>query len=503
MSPISSTLTLLLAFLSACPSNAKIHFLTIGGGPDIFRNQIFFERNVYFFRQTLKNLNLSDQPQSLLFSCGGDVSWQPDISYLDPQEPPRVNQLLSEIFPGNGDIRVRYRPHNIPAVTGPATRKQLEDWFAKTGPTLADGDTLFIYVTTHGGGSGKPAETAKSNISLWNGQSIAVPEFTRLLDKLPQSVRVITVMVQCYSGGFGDIVYTADQSAQLSPQSRCGFFATLSTLTASGCTNSTREETYADYSTHFFAALGAEDRLGHKLDRAALDIDHDGHISLAEAHAYALLAESVDIPTTTSELYLRKVSRIDAGAAVKSSTYKSLRDAADPIRATVLDGLASQLQLATTRPSGDWITTADSMRDGTISQRQSLERKRRQFWNRYARARDKIKTDLQTRWPVLAVNWHPETQTLLRDHADEIVHAVESHSAYAEFRTALDAYNAAETDLERLETTEAKLTRFLRTAASIALEQRLGELAPEAQSTYRHLRQDEASILDAPPPISR
>ena len=55
-----------------------------------------------------------------------------------------------------------------------------------------------------------------------------VKEFAGYLEKLPPGVQVVLVMVQCYGGGFADVIYTGgDAGKGLSPRNRCGFFATV------------------------------------------------------------------------------------------------------------------------------------------------------------------------------------------------------------------------------------------------------------------------------------
>ncbi len=185
-----------------------MHFLIVGGGPNVFSNQVFFEKNVAFFRATLEKLGLSDAPQTLFFDAGMDHGATRDISFVDPADaPPRVNSLLNQILDDKGEVDVNYRAHDVPHVNGPATKKQLTDWFTQTGANLKTGDKLFIYITGHGGGSSNATEPFKSNISLWNNDLISVRELRKLLDKVPVDVPVMMVMVQCYSGGFADLMF--------------------------------------------------------------------------------------------------------------------------------------------------------------------------------------------------------------------------------------------------------------------------------------------------------
>src|SRR4029077_2773259 len=90
---------------------------------------------------------------------------------------------------------------------------------------------------------------------------------------------------------------------------RCGLFASTWDREASGCDPDPDRREQESYPLHFLHALRAEDRDGHPLNRDDLDLDHDGTISLLEAHTRARIMDaSIDVPTTTSERWLRGVA---------------------------------------------------------------------------------------------------------------------------------------------------------------------------------------------------
>jgi hypothetical protein len=483
---------LVILLTSLC--RGSVYFLILGGGPNVYSNQVFFEKNVAFFRATLEQVGLANEPQTLLFGSGMDHGATRDISYVDPKEaPPRVNSLLNQILDGKSEVDVNYRPHDVPRVNGPATKKEITDWFTNTGATLKKGDKLFLYITGHGGGSSNPTEPFRSNISLWNNDSLSVRELRRLLDKVQIDVPVMMVMVQCYSGGFADLVFNEGFSKnQVCPQSRAGFFATMSNLTASGCTTSASEESYADYSTYFFAALGARDRMGHAIEKSRIDLDGDGKISLAEAHAYAQInAESVDIPTCTSDSFLRRIVAIDTAGAFKDQTYTRLRGKS--MRATqsaVLDALAEQLKLADRKPDLlDSVRDLDSA-DATEMRRQSDQRRR--VARNYDRARNDLRGMLENRWPELAAPWHPRVASIVREQSDEIIKAVESHPAYQRMTKTGAQLDLIDEKTDHLEIEHAKCQRFIRVLENIALEQRLPEDRKEA---FARIIQAESAAL--------
>ena len=139
--------------------------------------------------------------------------------------------------------------------------------------------------------------------------------FNRWLDRLDPQVEVVLVMVQCYAGGFANAIFHRhDPDLGLAPHRRCGFFAQVHDRGAAGCTPEANEADYQEYSTFFWAALAGQTRLGDKIDPP--DYDESGQVSLAEAHAYAVIeSDTIDIPTTTSEAVLRNFSRLGREAA--------------------------------------------------------------------------------------------------------------------------------------------------------------------------------------------
>src|SRR6266704_850349 len=93
----ASLFALIASLTCGAGASAKDHFLTIGGGRD---------------------LQFED----------------PDI------EPPRVNQLLAEIFNRETGLTTQYRPHAIPNLWGASGRASIGRWFETIGAKLAEGD---------------------------------------------------------------------------------------------------------------------------------------------------------------------------------------------------------------------------------------------------------------------------------------------------------------------------------------------------------------------------
>ena len=100
---------------------------------------------------------------------------------------------------------------------------------------------------------------------LWNNSRLKVSDFVKKLDKLPKDQPCLLVMVQCYSGGFANVIFKEGNPEKgLSDYPRAGFFATVKDRVAAGCTPDIREKNYHEYSTRFWEGLAEKAGLARK-----------------------------------------------------------------------------------------------------------------------------------------------------------------------------------------------------------------------------------------------
>ncbi|MDB5171766.1 MAG: hypothetical protein JWN51_539, partial [Phycisphaerales bacterium] len=420
--PVSGLLGFSIVILAASFALGGDHFLTIGGGDSPANNQVSLEKNVLFFHRLLTETEGKDVPQDVLFSDGAGKTR--DLQMLAPDDPPRINLLLARVFAGESELAFQFRPHDIPGVRGSSTRRGLEEWFNTTGAKLGEDDRLFIYFTGHGG-AGNPAQN--TTLSMWCERPLTVTDFTKLLDKISPKTQVVLIMVQCHSGGFANVIFKDGKPGPvLSPARRCGFFATTFDRNAAGCTPDTVEEDYKDYSTYFFAALGGKTRTGKRVE--GCDLDGDGRVSLAEAHAHVLLhSDTIDIPVMTSDEFLRQFSKVSGESLIAvEAPYNELLEHATPMQRIVLEGLSKELGLTTQGRATEALHLAEILE----AQRKTAENETRKRNDERGNLARDIRSRLLRRWPELSNAWHPRVAELMQKEGPEIQHAIESDSAY-------------------------------------------------------------------------
>lgn len=272
------------------PDPARFHALLVNGGGSPNINYQPHLAALASLREVLLHAGIPPTQVDVLSSDGDDPA--PDLTVLATETPEdrwlldgtRLErslgsplQLVSSALPG--------------ATLGPATKAGLSAWFDGRGKALRAGDTLLFFVTDHG--TKGPAGPETNAITLWGPeQSITVSEVSSLLAKLAPGVRVVSLMSQCFSGGFAGL--SAHNQAGAAGPTVCGYFSSTADRPAYGC----------------FPENIGDDTVGHAHDFArALAATH----SMAEAHrAVVRLDVTPDVPLRTSDLELERLVRATA-----------------------------------------------------------------------------------------------------------------------------------------------------------------------------------------------
>lgn len=504
--------------LFVCTARASDAFLTIGGGYSPTGNQVSLEKNVLLFQRLLAERYSGGVSHDVFFSDGDDP--QRDLQYEDPAvKLPRANLLVARVFRQTRHQTHQYRNHHIPGLKGPSTRARLGKWFDDVGRKLKKGDRLFVYVTAHGGGSRDKKNRYNTGLYLWNTDRLAMTDFAGMLDRVSPDVPVCLVMVQCYTAGFANILFDKGDAAKgLSKCNRCGFFATVHTRPAAGCTPDINEDNYREYSTYFWEAVRGRKRDGAPVSRP--DYNGDGATTFDEAHAYALLTSStIDISVKTSDRFLRIYSRTPQarsrsrrktrgrrppvaaplpgrGLVSADSPFEQLLKRAAPTERAVLVGLSRQLKLKSARRKSEALKLAAKI----TRDKRSAESERRKKLREYGRLAAEIRKAVLNRWPELSNRWHARVDDILHREGKDLVKLIESHPKYKRFealRKETDRLSTKSLDLERQ---WVKTQRLVRTLENVALAANLPKVAsPEIVRRYHKLRKLESVALPAGP----
>ncbi len=459
------------------PVSAKDHFLVVAGGQEAAKNQVSLEKNMRFFRTVLEEASpVADLTE--YFSSGNADIRSVQFESADEDVPP-ANGYMARLFGSTRYLNLRYRRHTLGEVDGITSSANLNRWFDDHKETLVRGDRVILYVTAHGGKSGDKSKPENTRIHLWNRQTIDVLALQANLKKLPDDVAMVMVMAQCFSGGFAHSIFNDTRSdSGAFDQPVCGFFATVSSRESAGCTPDINEENYDEFSSHFWAAIRGETRMGKPV--ANCDLDGNGRVSFDEAYAYTILtSRNIDIPMKTSGAFLRERSRFreddetkDAQLLTQQTGYAKTLELAEPIERAILEGLSEQLGL-----SGDSRYAAVERAAAAIEKKRADLKKQDDDKKQTADGhRNAIRDTLLGRWPDLANLMTPQSVSLVSESADGFVKAVEGHPRLKAWNKIQKEREAIDEERFKLEKQWARCIRFLRAHNNVVLAENLRHL---------------------------
>lgn len=403
--------------------NEKCNILIWGGGYSPSGNQISLESNIRYFGRIREKIGLGGFPVKTLFADGKDPSR--DIQFLDPNFTiPESTRILAEVLGSHRGLLNQYRNNRISA-DGSSSVKEIDNWIEEINSTSPHSLNL-VYFTGHGG-KGDKKNPHNTHTYLWNNSKIKVSELSKKMDKLPVSQKSIFIMVQCYSGGFANIIFKdGDPRKGLSKHYRAGFFATVHDRVAAGCTPDIREKNYREYSTRFWEALCGESRMGKKT--ISPDYNKDGKTSLNEAHAYVIIhSETIDIPVKTSDIFLRhtvsfnfdqnsskveiKKRILPADVNQTSEKVLNLSDSigtflkfATPSSQAIITSLAKKLRLNGFKIYNETKVKVNDFKN----KREKLSKDKKSKEDQKRKVKDNLKLLIKKEWPELTNLLHPK-----------------------------------------------------------------------------------------------
>ena len=271
------------AALAQKPGDLRV--LAINGGGDRMEN---FASHLAHLRQLVDVLTAGGVPidhVTVLSSDGNDPA--PDLATRESD--PENAWLLQGTYvdPLLRDLTL-YENSALPGIElRPATVSSLSRAVNELRTRLRPGDTLLVYVTDHGTQSHR--DPTRNRITLWGAhESISVAKLGGLLARLPPTVRVVSLMSQCFSGGFA-YLHESREHSRTPDGNTCGYFSSTPDRPAYGCYPEIRGQKAIGHSFEFLSALS---RRGH----------------FPAAHNEILSSDDTpDIPLRSSDVYLAEL----------------------------------------------------------------------------------------------------------------------------------------------------------------------------------------------------
>lgn len=482
------------------------HILVLGGGYSPSGNQISLESNVKYFREISSSIGLGNATVSTYFADGKENGR--DIQFFDPNYlVPDINLIMAELFGKTKGLANQYRSNQLKP-DGSSSIANIDQWFNQRKKSTFPGKNL-IYFTGHGG-KGDNKTPHNTTAYLWSNNRLKVTEFVKKLDQLPTKQSTILVMVQCYSGGFANVIFeNGDPSKGVSKHSRAGFFSTIQTRVAAGCTPDIREENYQEYSTSFWEALSGVSRMGRKINQP--DYNSDGKTSLMEAHSYVCIhSNTIDIPIKTSDILLRKflphqfgskpvrkkVSGIidkylpkifkkdsnDTDSAenqlLEDLSKSTLMTWANPEEKAILFNLSKMLSLQEDFPGKE----IKSLQEDLKKEREDVLKEKKKETEQKKKYSDELRKKLISRYPECSNPFHPTTTLLLSTHQKKsVINLVNEKELWQKLVKQKEKVTNLETERFLLEKKEVKIMRLRRCIENIILAHTLSKKGSEIQ----------------------
>ncbi|MFK7998184.1 MAG: hypothetical protein AB8H86_01260 [Polyangiales bacterium] len=451
--------------------------LIIGGGADPASTQISLAQDVRLARDTFVHLGADP---SVLFGSGDGslVQRSTDVA------PSSLREELADFFDPR-DRAVLYESFDVRAA-GPADADMVLSLVTSLPPQP---EPRFFFLAGHGERGDEPWDAI---IRLWGDVPLSVPEFAEALGEAPTRV----VITSCFGGGFASLFFrdgrppAGDVQASDVMPNRCGFFASTWDREASGCDPNPERAQQQGYAMHFLHALEGEDRDGEEFD---VDFDHDGQVTMLEAHTRARIADrSFDVPSTTSELFLRMVAGKPVSGvheAADGAPEDAAETGAEPPpeappeaeEAAVIAALGAELGL----PSATAVTSrVEALRDAIAEQ----EGTHSAIQERADYAYYSLRIRLLERWPFLDDPWHGEHAALMARESSAIEAVLHDSVEAREYAESLRDQERVAADYDELQVQLARALVLSRAYENVALTALLRAQGGELWQTYEALR---------------
>jgi hypothetical protein len=448
-----------------------VRWILAGGGPTPELNQVQLEQDL-----ALAQAIFAPSGAGLTLFAGGPSSMA--VQVLDEEDPDRLRAELASLLDPRGGRESRYRRTTLRA-HGDASATSILDALERA---LGAGDApLTVYLAGHGDWGEAPVE---NRFLTWGADELHVGDLARVLDEGPWRRPARLVITSCFSGGFAEIAFASADPAQGAAQTpRCGFFATVWDRPAAGCDPNPDRGAQEGYGIHFLNALRSQDRESRLVALGEIDIDGDGTISLLEAHTRArIVSGSIDIPTTTSERFLREVAGSlpelrPADRAPRAGDAGRAAEIELPEERRTIEGLRARLGLADAEEARARLEQLDTDLEARGAELDEAE-------EALALAEEDLAAALLHRWPLLEDPWHAGFASALEANRAEIDAFLKESELAARRTAALAERDRIDEQHEQLLVESAPLERLVRALDTVELAGRLRARGGEDWERY-------------------
>lgn len=461
--------------------------LIVGGGPDVRNNHVSIESNVRYLSKLLPR-----SAQHITLFADGDLK-NATVLYDDEMpELPVAQRVFNLVMFGAEDGEESTGKHRTPKLglklDGASRKPEIERAFTQLTSAVQPSDTpVLLYFTGHGS---RNNDMENNSYDLWGPHDgLSVRELSRQIGRLPAETPVTVVMVQCFSGAFGNLIFEGgDPKGEPIQRDLAGFFATRKDRFAAGCTSAVNEKEYHDFTSYFFAALTGRDRVGRRVTGA--DYNGDGQVEMNEAFCYTLIHdESIDVPICTSDVFLRRyVAMTDP--EVFRTPYSDVLSWANPAQRAVLEALS--------RPFGSAGDNPLSVAYSRFNRRSSGQESRagmRDAQQRFDSIRNEARRNLTGRWPDLRRPGTDEYRLARKEALAQLARDTDS-GRWRDLLDASEALDKAAGDAEKQEIADSKGIRLVSLAKSVVLAHWLNEHgAAQVKTRYARLVEAENRTL--------
>ena len=450
----------------APPLPHPARWLAFGGGAEPSSNQVSMENDLALASDVFGGGGI------LLFAGGPSSQGVYELATEAPKDELALE--LADLVSPHGGRDARYRKTRL-SPHGPATREAI---VAALEVELATpGSPLLVYVDCHGDGG---VSIQDNSLATWGGNALTVKELTSIFDAAKRPVRL--VVSACFSGGLAELAFQGGKpDGGATELDRCGLFASTWDLEATGCDPDPERRNHEGYAVHFLHALRSTDKAGNPL---RVDFDGDGEVSLLEAHTQARIAsKGLDVPTTTSERWLRAVAPPRGPGAAVALPEEDATIAALTVQLGLL-GDAATVEADARRHLDEFETRYAVLAEAESRANQELER-----------ARSAVKAELFSQWPVLEDPWHADYSESLALEHDAIDAFFNESQAYADFIRARERVDRASEDALDVSLDRAPMERLVRAIDNRLLAARVKHRGGSDWRHYEKLLRCERSHL--------